>query len=61
MAAAHRTSADIKDKTIKKTDLHKNSVVTKKVKDGTLKLKDLDQATQDMIGTGVGPQGTGEP
>ena len=54
------TSADIKDKTIKKVDLAKNAVVTKKVKDGTLKLKDLDKATQDAIAQG-GPQGPAGP
>ena len=50
------TSADIKDKTIKKVDLAKNAVVTKKVKNGTLKLKDLNQAANDAIANG-GPPG----
>ena len=52
------TSDDIQDKTIKKADLAKDSVVTKKVKDGSLKLKDLDKAAHDTIKKG-GPQGPG--
>jgi len=55
------TSADIKDKTIKKADLHKNSVVTKKVKNGNLKLKDLNKAANDAIAKGVGPAGPAGP
>ena len=51
------TSADIKDKTIKKVDLAKNAVVTKKVKNGTLKLKDLNEAANDAIANGRGPAG----
>lgn len=35
------TSKDIQDKTITSADLHKNSVKTQKVKDGTLRLADL--------------------
>ena len=51
------TSADIKDKTIKKVDLAKNSVVTKKVKNGTLKLKDLDMKRPTTRSRTVGPEG----
>ncbi len=50
------TSKDIQDKSIKKVDLAKNSVVSTKVKDGTLKLKDLDKKANDKINKG-GPQG----
>ena len=56
------TSGDIQDKTIKKIDLHKNAVETQKVKDGTLRLADLNQKANDAIQKGVGPQGPkGEP
>ena len=54
------TSKDIKDKSIKKVDLAKNSVVSTKVKDGTLKLKDLDKKANDKINKG-GPQGPAGP
>ncbi len=60
MAGSLITSADIKDKTIKKVDLAKDSVVTKKVKNGTLKLKDLNEAANDAIANG-GPQGPAGP
>ena len=46
VAASLITSADIKDKAVKKVDLAENSVVSSKVKDGTLKLKDVGGATE---------------
>jgi hypothetical protein len=61
IAASLITSADIKDKTIKKVDLAKNAVETQKVKDGTLKLADLNKKANDAIATGVGPQGPQGP
>ena len=61
MAASLITSADIKDKTIKKVDLAKNAVETQKVKDGSLKLADLNKKANDAIATGVGPQGPQGP
>ena len=54
------TSKDIQDKSIKKVDLAKNSVVSTKVKDGTLKLKDLDKKANDKINKG-GPAGPAGP
>jgi len=50
------TSKDIQDKTITSADLHKNSVKTQKVKDGTLKIKDLNKKAQDALNK-VGPAG----
>ena len=49
MAAKLITSGDIQDKTIKKIDLHKNAVETQKVKDGSLRLADLDKKANDTI------------
>ena len=43
------TSKDIQDKTITGADLHKNAVKTQKVKDGTLKIQDLNKKAQDLI------------
>ena len=61
VAGSKITSADIKDHAVKKADLHKNAVVSKKVKNGKLKMKDLDKATQDAIKKGVGPAGPQGP
>jgi len=55
------TSADIKDGTIKKEDLHKNAVDTHTVKDGTLRLEDMGEKARDAIATGQGPQGPQGP
>ena len=54
------TSKDIKDKSIKKVDLAKNSVVSTKVEDGSLKLKDLNKKANDKINKG-GPAGPAGP
>jgi hypothetical protein len=54
------TSKDIQDKTITSADLHKNSVKTQKVKDGSLRLSDLNQKANDAIKKG-GPQGPAGP
>jgi hypothetical protein len=54
------TSADIKDKTIQTVDLKKNVVKTQKVKDGTLRIADLDKKTQDALKK-VGPPGPQGP
>jgi hypothetical protein len=54
------TSKDIQDKTIKTADLHKNAVKTQKVKNGTLRLADLDKKANDAIKKG-GPQGPAGP
>ena len=54
------TSKDIKDKTITSADLHKNSVKTQKVKDGTLKIQDLNKKAQDALKK-VGPAGPAGP
>ena len=50
------TSKDIQDKTITSADLHKNAVKTQKVKDGTLKIQDLNKKAQDLINK-PGPAG----
>ena len=50
------TSKDIQDKTITGADLHKNAVKTQKVKDGTLKIQDLNKKAQDLINQ-PGPAG----
>ena len=50
------TSKDIQDKTITGADLHKNAVKTQKVKDGTLKIQDLNKKAQDLINK-PGPAG----
>ena len=60
VAASLITSADIKDKAVKKVDLAENSVVSSKVKDGTLKLKDLGKKANDKINKG-GPAGPAGP
>jgi hypothetical protein len=60
VAASLITSADIKDKTIKKVDLDESSVVSTKVKDGTLKMKDLGKKATDKINAG-GPRGPAGP
>ena len=54
------TSKDIQDKTITSADLHKNSVKTQKVKDGTLKIQDLNKKAQDALKK-AGPQGPKGP
>jgi hypothetical protein len=54
------TSKDIQDKTITSADLHKNSVKTQKVKDGSLRLSDLNQKANDAIKKG-GPAGPAGP
>ena len=54
------TSKDIQDKTITSADLHKNAVKTQKVKDGTLRLADLDKKANDAIKKG-GPAGPAGP
>lgn len=54
------TSADIKDKTIQTKDLKKNVVKTQKVKDGTLRIADLDKKAQDALKK-VGPPGPQGP
>ena len=54
------TSQDIKDKTIKTVDLHKNAVKTQKVKDGTLKVADLSKKAKDKFSK-PGPQGPQGP
>ena len=54
------TSKDIQDKSIKKVDLAKNSVVSTKVADGSLKLKDLNKKANDKINKG-GPAGRAGP
>jgi hypothetical protein len=61
VAGSKITSADIQDHAVKKVDLHKNSVVSNKVKNGKLKMKDLDKPTQDAIKKGVGPAGPAGP
>ena len=57
------TSKDIQDKTITSADLHKNAVKTQKVKDGTLRLADLDKKANDAIKKGgpAGPKGPAGP
>jgi hypothetical protein len=50
------TGKDIQDKTIRGVDLHKNAVKTQKVKDGTLRIKDLNKKAQDALEK-VGPAG----
>ena len=54
------TSADIKDKTIQTGDLKKNVVKTQKVKDGTLRIADLDKKAKDALKK-VGPPGPQGP
>lgn len=54
------TSADIKDKTIQTGDLKKNVVKTQKVKNGTLRIADLDKKAQDALKK-VGPPGPAGP
>jgi hypothetical protein len=54
------TSKDIQDKTITSADLHKNSVKTQKVKDGTLKIQDLNKKAQDALKK-TGPAGPAGP
>jgi hypothetical protein len=54
------TSKDIQDKTITGADLHKNAVKTQKVKDGTLKIQDLNQKAQDALKK-TGPAGPAGP
>jgi hypothetical protein len=57
------TSQDIKDKTIQSADLHKNVIKTQKVKNGTLRLGDLDskvQAALKKVGA-PGPAGPAGP
>ena len=61
VAGSKITSADIKDHAVTKADLHKNAVVSKTVKNGKLKMKDLDKPTQDAIKKGVGPAGPQGP
>lgn len=57
------TSKDIQDRTITGADLHKNAVKTQKVKNGTLKIQDLNKKAQDALKkTGpAGPQGPKGP
>ena len=55
------TSKDIQDKSIKKVDLAKNSVVSTKVADGSLKLKDLNKKANDKINKGGPGRWTGRP
>jgi hypothetical protein len=54
------TSKDIKDKTITGADLHKNAVKTQKVKNGTLKIQDLNKKAQDALKK-TGPAGPAGP
>jgi hypothetical protein len=60
VAGAMVTSRDIQDKTIRTADLHKNSIKTQKVKNGTLRLADMDKKAQAAISLG-GPQGPTGP
>src|SRR3954447_3790297 len=50
------TSKDIQDKTITSADIHKNAIKTQKVKNGSLRLGDLDQKARDAIAK-AGPAG----
>ncbi|MBF4765450.1 hypothetical protein ISU07_20150 [Nocardioides islandensis] len=50
------TSKDIQDKTIRGVDIHKNAVKTQKVKDGSLRLSDLNAKARAAIEK-AGPAG----
>jgi hypothetical protein len=50
------TSKDIQDKTITSADIHKNAIKTQKVKNGSLRLGDLNQKARDAIEK-AGPAG----
>ena len=59
VAGAMITGDDIKNRSIEGKDLARGSVTTTKVKNGTLKLKDLNSEVTAKLGTGPerGPAG----